>query len=113
MYCGWKYEDATEIWINIWKHFGDSFFLEYQANNTEPQKELNKRIYEISKTFGIQTIIGLDTHYINDEDCAKRDNLLLRKNSSMKEKMGGLWIFQREIQYIKEWLNRGVFQKMK
>lgn len=23
---GWKYEDATEIWLNIWKHFGDSFF---------------------------------------------------------------------------------------
>lgn len=77
--AGWKYEDATEIWLNIWKHFGDSFFLEYQANNTEPQKELNKRIYEISKTFGIQTIIGFDTHYINDEDCAKRNNLLLRK----------------------------------
>ena len=32
--AGWKYEDATEIWINIWKHFGDSFFLEYQTHNT-------------------------------------------------------------------------------
>lgn len=95
------------------KHFGDSFFLEYQANNTEPQKELNKRIYEISKTFGIQTIIGLDTHYINDEDCAKRNNLLLRKKLIYEVKTDGIWTFQQEISYIKEWLNRIVCQKKK
>lgn len=77
--AGWKYEDATEIWLKIWQHFGDSFFLEYQTHNTPEQKALNKKIYEISKTFGIQTIIGLDTHYINEEDRIKRENLLLRK----------------------------------
>ena len=27
--AGWKYEDATEIWYRIAKHFGSSFFLEY------------------------------------------------------------------------------------
>lgn len=77
--AGWKYEDATEIWLNVWKHFGDSFFLEYQTHNSPEQKALNKRIYEMSKTFGIQTIIGLDTHYISDEDKTKRENLLIRK----------------------------------
>lgn len=86
--AGWKYEDATEIWLNIWKHFGDSFFLEYQTHNTSQQKELNKRIYEMSKTFGIQTIIGLDTHYINEEDCIKRENLLLRKGLDYPEEKG-------------------------
>lgn len=86
--AGWKYEDATEIWLNIWKHFGDNFFLEYQANNTPQQKELNKKIYEISKTFGIQTIIGLDTHYIDDEDKVKRENLLLRKGLRYPEEDG-------------------------
>lgn len=86
--AGWKYEDATEVWLQIWKHFGDSFFLEYQANNVPKQKELNKRIYEISKTFGIQTIIGLDTHYISDEDSLKRDNILLRKGIQYPEEEG-------------------------
>jgi len=100
--AGWKYEDATEIWLNIWKHFGDSFFLEYQTNNTTKQKEINNRIYEISKTFGIQTIIGLDTHYINDEDKVKRENLLLRKGICYPEEDGwymdfpdGNTVFQR------------------
>lgn len=86
--AGWKYEDATEIWLRIWKHFGDSFYLEYQTNNTVGQKELNKRIYEMSKSFGIQTIIGLDTHYINEEDRIKRENLLLRKGLHYDDENG-------------------------
>ena len=86
--AGWKYEDATEIWLQIWKHFGNSFFLEYQTNKSPEQKTLNNRIYEISKTFGIQTIIGLDTHYINDEDRIKRENLLIRKGIRYPEEDG-------------------------
>lgn len=103
--AGWKYEDATEIWINVWKHFGDSFFLEYQTHATQQQKELNQRIYEISKTFGIQTIIGLDTHYINEEDRIKRDNLLKRKGLHYDEEDGwymdfpdGREVYQRMIE---------------
>lgn len=86
--AGWKYEDATEVWIKVWEHFKDSFFLEYQANDTPEQKELNARIYEISKTLGIQTIIGMDTHYINEEDRIKRDNLLTRKGLDYPEEYG-------------------------
>ena len=77
--AGWKYEDATEIWYRVWQHFGDSFFLEYQAHNTEEQKVLNKKIFTLSQQTGMKTIIGLDTHYISDEDMVKRDNLLIRK----------------------------------
>lgn len=102
--AGWKYEDAEDIWLKIWKHFGDSFFLEYQTNNTKEQKELNKRIYDISQKYGIQTIIGLDTHYINKEDCIKRDNLLTRKGLHYSEEDGwymdfpnGKEVYQRMI----------------
>lgn len=86
--AGWKYEDADQIWLKIWKHFGDNFFLEYQANNTPKQKELNKKIYEMSRRYGIQTIIGLDTHYLDEEDRIKRNNLLVRKNLSYPEEAG-------------------------
>lgn len=77
--AGWKYEDAEDIWLKVWEHFGDNFFLEYQTHNTDKQKSLNKRILEMSRKYGIQTIIGLDTHYINEEDRIKRENLLQRK----------------------------------
>ena len=77
--AGWKYSDAEDIWLKIWKHFGDSFFLEYQTHNTDEQKLLNEKIYRMSQQYGIQTIIGLDTHYVNEEDCKKRNDLLKRK----------------------------------
>lgn len=86
--AGWKYDDAADIWMKIWRHFGDSFFLEYQANNTTRQKDLNTRIYQLSKKYGIQTIIGLDTHYLNDEDRVRRDNLLQRKKITYPEEEG-------------------------
>lgn len=86
--AGWKYEDAEDVWLKIWEHFGDSFFLEYQTNNTKEQKDLNKRIYNMSQKYGIQTIIGLDTHYISQEDCIKRDNLLKRKGLHYPEEDG-------------------------
>lgn len=86
--AGWKYEDAEEIWLKIWEYFGDNFFLEYQAHDTDAQKKLNKRIYDMSQKYGIQTIIGLDTHYINEEDRIKRDNLLHRKGLHYSEEDG-------------------------
>lgn len=86
--AGWKYEDATEIWYRVAKHFGSSFFLEYQANNTDEQKKINSIIYELSQSAGIKTIIGLDTHYISEEDRIKRDNLLKRKGIRYPEENG-------------------------
>lgn len=100
--AGWKYEDAEDIWLKVWDHFKDSFFLEYQSNNTDKQKELNRKIFELSSKYGIQTIIGLDTHYINEEDKKRRDNLLIRKGISYPEENGwymdfpkGKTVFQR------------------
>lgn len=109
--AGWKYEDATEVWLKIWKHFGDSFFLEYQTHNTPEQKDLNKKIYEISKTFGIQTIIGLDTHYINEEDRIKRDNLLLRKGLHYEGEDGWHMDFPNGVEVFNRMIEQGCLPK--
>ena len=29
--AGWDYEDADDIWLKVWEHFGDNFFLEIQC----------------------------------------------------------------------------------
>jgi len=86
--AGWNYDDAEDIWLKIWKHFGDNFFLEVQANNTEPQKKLNKKILEMSKKYGIQIIAGLDSHYVEDTGRIKRDQILTYKNVSYPEEEG-------------------------
>lgn len=77
--AGWAYPDATEIWYRIWKHFGDSFFFEYQYHDIPRQKEINSIIHTLSKQYGIQTIVGLDTHYLDDVDRVKRNTVLARK----------------------------------
>ena len=84
----WKYVDVEDIWIDLHNHFKDSFFLEYQCNNTPEQKSVNKRIQQLSKQYNIQTIIGLDTHYISEKDKIRRDDLLKRKKISYPEEFG-------------------------
>ena len=106
--AGWKYEDAAEIWYRIWKHFGDSFFLEYQTHNTDKQKDLNQIILLMSKEFGIQTIIGLDTHYIDEKDCIKRDNLLKRKGIHYDDEDGWYMDFPSGTTVLHRMLEQGV-----
>ena len=106
--AGWKYPDAEDIWLKIWKHFGDSFFLEYQTHNTDKQKELNEKIYRMSQKYGIQTIIGLDTHYINEEDCRKRNDLLKRKGLHYSDEDNWYMDFPNGLEVFKRMMEQGV-----
>lgn len=73
---GWKYKDAEQIWLDIHKKFGDSFFLEVQMHHSIEQKELNRKILNMSKEHDIQIILGIDTHYVNDDEKLERENYL-------------------------------------
>ena len=106
--AGWKYSDAEEIWLKIADHFGDSFFFEYQAHNTDIQKELNAKMYRLSKEHGINTIIGLDTHYISEEDRIKRDNLLARKKIRYDDEAGWYMDFPAVDEIKKRFAEQGV-----
>lgn len=106
--AGWKYKDAEDIWLKIWKHFGDSFFLEYQTHNTDTQKILNEKIYNLSQKYGIQTIIGLDTHYISDEDCKKRNDLLKRKGIHYDDEDGWYMDFPNGREVFKRMMEQQV-----
>ena len=83
----WKYDDIEEITLQLHRHFGTNFYLEIQANNTELQKETNKRILRLSNTYGMGIIFGCDSHYIYPNESIERDNYLStrRKNYSRAE----------------------------
>lgn len=106
--AGWKYDDADDIWLRISKHFGDSFFFEYQANNTKEQKALNKRIYELSQTHGIKTIIGMDTHYLDDDDRIKRDNVLANRKIDYPEEYGWYMDYPTGLELYTRMINQQV-----
>ena len=87
--AGWKYSDADEIWLKIWEHFKNNFFLEVQYHNTNAQKELNKHILDLSNQYGIQIMCGLDSHYIDyDKDNIKREELLAEKDIKYEDEEG-------------------------
>lgn len=89
----WEYDDIEEITKQFHNHFKDNFYLEIQYHNTDLQKQLNKRILELSDKYGIDIIFGYDSHYIKEEDYVERDNYIAtrRKNYSKSEDTESGW----------------------
>lgn len=105
---GWNYKDAEEIWLKIYQHFRENFFLEVQYHNTPQQKELNKKILEISKKNNIQIICGLDSHYITEETSIKRDQILKYKEVSYPYEDGWFMDYPDTGTVIKRFQEQGI-----
>lgn len=86
--AGWKYLDADDIWLRIAEHFGDNFFLEVQPHDTDSQRESNKHILQLAKQHDLQIICGLDSHYIEQSDDAKRNVILEYKGIHYEDEEG-------------------------
>ena len=106
--AGWKYEDSEEIWLKIHNHFGDNFFLEVQNHNTPQQKELNKKIIKIAKQNNIQIICGLDSHYVNEKNEIKRDQILKYKKITYDEEDGWYLDYPNGKEALKRFLKQGI-----
>lgn len=76
----WKYEDSDDIVKRMHDYFKDNFMLEIQNHNTSRQIVLNKHIKELSEKYGIEMIVGLDSHYIYPEQSVERDDILAGRN---------------------------------
>lgn len=84
----WKYDDIEETIIKLKNHFKNNFMLEVQYHHTEEQRKINKRILELSKTHGIDIIMGCDSHYIYPEQKKDRDDVLEAKGITYEEEHG-------------------------
>lgn len=81
----WKYDDIEEITLKLREHFGDNFFLEVQYHNTADQKKINRRIIDISRKYGIDIILGYDSHFIKEQDSVERDNYIATRRKNYKK----------------------------
>ena len=104
----WKYEDADEIMLQIYEYFGNNFFLEVQAHNTDSQKQLNARIINLSNKNGIPIIFGCDTHYINPEQFKDRDDYLLSKHIEYEDEIGWYIDYPSVEQVVERFKEQGV-----
>jgi len=83
----WKYEDIDDITLNLFKHFGNNFYLEVQYHNTQSQREINKHILDLSKENGIKIIMGCDSHYILESERQNRTDYLASKQINYPDEM--------------------------
>ena len=69
--------DGAERWVVWFKEvFGEDFYLELQNHNLPEQIEVNHKLKEYAKKYGIKTVATNDVHYIYKEDAILQDVLM-------------------------------------
>lgn len=86
--AGWKYDDIEDIYLKMFQHFGNNFYLEVQYHNTEVQKELNKRILKLHDKYNFPIIMGCDSHYIDEKGKNDRDEFIKSKGMDYPDEDG-------------------------
>lgn len=82
-----KYDDIGDIVRCLVQKF-PHFYLEVQAHDTPAQKELNRRIIQISEELFIPIIAGCDSHVITESQMLDRDELLKSGNIHYEDEDG-------------------------
>lgn len=82
-----KYDDIADIVRHLAESF-PHFYLEVQAHDTPAQKELNRRIIQISEELNVPIIAGCDSHVITESQMLDRDELLKSGNIHYEDEDG-------------------------
>lgn len=82
-----KYDDIGDIVRCLVQKF-PHFYLEVQAHDTPEQKELNRRIIQISEGLHVPIIAGCDSHVITESQMLDRDELLKSGNIHYEDEDG-------------------------
>ena len=77
--AGWWYEDAEDIWITLFDHFGKNFFLEVQNHDTDKQREINERVLKLHNQIKAPLIMGCDSHFIFPQEDQNRIDFINSK----------------------------------
>lgn len=107
----WHYDDIEDILVQLHNHFKKNLFLEIQYHDTEPQAKLNQRILALSEKYGIEMIVGMDSHYIYPEQSKERDYILAAKNIHYEDEDGWFMDYPDDGTTMNRFLKQGVFTK--
>ena len=107
----WKYNDIEDITLQLWKHFGKNFYLEIQAHDTDQQREISRRILSLSQKYGIEMIVGLDSHYIYPEQAQEREYILEAKDVHYKDEEGWYMDYPDDEEVMRRFMKQGVFTR--
>lgn len=107
----WHYDDIEDILVQLHNHFKKNLFLEIQYHDTEPQAKLNQRILALSEKYGIEMIVGMDSHYIYQDQSKERDYILAAKNIRYEDEDGWFMDYPDDETTMNRFLKQGVFTK--
>lgn len=107
----WHYDDIEEIVQTLHDHFKSNFYLEIQYHNTEAQINLNRRILDLSQKYGIEMIVGMDSHYIYPEQAKERDYILAAKNIRYEDEDGWFMDYPDDETTMQRFLTQNVFTR--
>lgn len=74
-FFGYGFPESEKIILDMWRHFGDSFYLEIQAHDSDRQRDVNKFILSLYRKYGIKVIAGVDSHFITPDQAQTRLDL--------------------------------------
>ncbi|MFZ2576345.1 MAG: PHP domain-containing protein [Lactococcus hircilactis] len=96
------YEGYAEYFIPKAKaYFGDNFFLEVQPHWNKKQADFNEKLVGYRKKYNVPFILGVDTHYIKEEDYKMRD-IYLKSRKIVYDKEEGFFMDYPETKTIIE-----------
>lgn len=107
----WHYDDIEDILVQLYNHFKKNLFLEIQYHDTESQVKLNQRILALSEKYGIEMIVGMDSHYIYPDQSKERDYILAAKNIHYEDEDGWFMDYPDDETTMNRFLKQGVFTK--
>lgn len=84
----WKYEDIEDIIVKFKNYFGRNFLLEVQYHLTDKQKDINKRVINLSNKYNIPIIMGCDSHFIEETQYKERDDYIKSKGIFYEDEKG-------------------------
>lgn len=96
------YEGYAEYFIPKAKeYFGNNFFLEVQPHWNKKQADFNEKLIGYRKKYNVPFILGVDTHYIKEEDYKMRD-IYLKSRKIIYDKEEGFFMDYPETKTILE-----------
>ena len=81
-------DDIQDKFIDFLSQNKHRCFLEIQHHNVADQIVYNRKLYEISKKYGIKLVAGTDTHSLNEQHAEGRKILQRSKNIFFEDEEG-------------------------
>lgn len=102
-------DDVEETIVKLHNHFKENFMLEIQYHNTDKQKKWNVFLRDLHNKYGIELIVGLDSHYILEDDYEERDNYLEARDIKYPEEHGWYMDYPNDETVMKRFVEQGIF----